>query len=193
MYMKKIILATTSFYRQEAFRKIGMEFEAIGSEVDEDFEGRPNDPRDLVQELAKRKAQSVAEKVSKGIVIGFDSVGFFDGEILEKPKDKKDATQRLLKLSGNTFEFHSGLFFIDTYSGKTYKRVVTSVAKLRNISIEEIDKYLAQDDKFNTYAQGFDPCGHYSMTFIESVEGSCNNLLFSIPIEVIVQMLNEMQ
>ena len=140
--MKKIILATTSPYRQQAFREIGIEFEAIGSDVDEKFEDRPNSPQELVQELAKQKAEAVAKKVSEGIVIGFDSVGFFDGEVLEKPKDKEDAIRRLKKLSGNSFEFHSGLFFIDKYSGKTYQKVVTSVGKLRIISDEEIEKYL---------------------------------------------------
>jgi septum formation protein len=191
--MKKIILATTSPYRQAAFREIGMEFEAIGSGVEEKFEGRPGSPQELVQELAKQKAQAVAEKVQEGIVIGFDSVGWFDGEVLEKPKDKEDAARRLKKLSGNSFEFHSGIYFIDKHTGKTYQKVVTSVGKLRTITDEEIEKYLAQDERFNTYAQGFDPNGHYSMTFVESIEGSCNNLLKSIPIEVIVKMLNEIR
>jgi septum formation protein len=189
--MKKIILATTSPYRQEAFKSAGIEFEAIGSDIDEEFDGRPDNPRELVQELAKRKAQAVAEKVQEGVVIGFDSAGFFDGEIMEKPKTREEAAKRLSRLSGNAFEFHSGIFIIDKYSGKNFQKVVTSLGKFRDISPEEIEKYLSQDDKFNTYAQGFNPVDHYSMTFLKSIEGSCLNLFRSIPLEVVVEMLKE--
>jgi len=37
---------------------------------------------------------------------------------------------------------------------------------------------------------GFDPLGHYSSTFISNIEGSYNNLLRGIPLEVIVEMLS---
>ncbi|TSD01811.1 MAG: septum formation protein [Parcubacteria group bacterium Athens0714_25] len=190
--MKKIILATTSPYRQELFRSIGIDFEAMDSEIEEKFEGRPDSPEELVQELARQKAQVVAEKVNEGIVVGFDSVGWFDGKILEKPKSKKDAEKRLKNLSGKSFQFYTGIFLVDAENGRTMKSVVKTDVNMRDIDEKEIEKYLSQDDKFSTYALGFDPLGHYSATFVKNISGSYNNLTRGIPIECVVEMLKKM-
>ena len=91
----KIILATTSPYRIEAFKKLDLDFDAEGSNVDEYGIERPEKPVELVQFLAKLKAEAVAKNHSKGIVIGFDSVGYFQGKILEKPKNREEIINRL--------------------------------------------------------------------------------------------------
>ena len=189
--MQKIILATTSPYRQEAFRMLDIDFEAVGSEVDETFVGRPNSPEELVTELSKRKAESVAAKYSDGIVIGFDSVGWFEGEVLEKPKNRKEAFQRLKKLSGNIHKFYTGVHLINISENKIITSVAETEIKLRELTEAEINKYLDQDEYYTTYAIGFDPLGHYSSTFSESINGSYNNYLRGIPLETIVGLLKE--
>ena len=189
--MKKVILATASPYRQEAFRMLGIDFEASASDVDEDFPGRPTDPQELVKELARRKAEFVAEKYPSGVVIGFDSVGYFEGEVLEKPKTREESFDRIRKLSGKTHYFYTGICVINIDDNKNLFQVVKTDIKLRDIEDSEIDKYLDQDPKFNTYAIGFDPLGHYSSTFTESLTGSYNNYLRGIPLERIVEMLRE--
>jgi len=189
--MKKIILATASPYRQEAFKMLGIDFEAIASNIDEDFSDRPNNPQELVKELAKRKAEFVAKKYKSGIVIGFDSIGCFENEILEKPKSRAESFNRMKKLSGKIHHFYTGICIINIDKNKTLSRVVKSNIKLRNISDLEINKYLNQDPYFNTYAIGFDPLGHYSVSFAESLTGSYNNYLRGIPLETIVEMLLE--
>jgi len=189
--MKKIILATTSPYRQEAFKMLDIDFEAAGSNVDETFDGRPGHPEELVLELAKRKAEAVAENYKEGIVIGFDSVGWFKGEILEKPKDREEAFQRLKKLSGNIHKFYTGIHLINISENKTLSSVAETEIKLRELSESEINKYLDQDPNFTTYAIGFDPLCHYSSSFTESIKGSYNNYLRGIPLETIVGLLKE--
>jgi len=189
--MKKIILATTSPYRQEAFRLAGIEFEAIGINVEEKFKGRPNSPVELVCELAKQKASAVAKQLTDGIVVGFDSVGWFNGKILEKPQSKEDAMERLQTLSGNSFEFFTGIYLIDVTEKKNTQASVITRVNMRNITDNEIEKYLKQDDKFKTYAIGFDPLGHYSSTFAIDIIGSYNNFLRGIPTEHIIKMLKD--
>jgi len=85
--MTKIILATTSPYRKEAFGFLGIDFEVEGSEIDESQVPR-NNPEELVKQLSKLKAEAVAKNRPDAIVIGMDSVGYFNGKILEKPKSK---------------------------------------------------------------------------------------------------------
>ena len=81
--MPKIILATTSSYRKEVFGYLGIPFEAEGSNLDESQAER-NNPEELVKTLSKLKTDSVAKNHLDAIVIGLDSVGFFEGKILQK-------------------------------------------------------------------------------------------------------------
>lgn len=187
--MVKIILATASPYRQEAFRLLGLGFIAEASKVDEYTIDRPKDPDGLVQYLAKLKAEAVAKNHPEGIVVGFDSIGYFGDVILEKPKSREESFARLQMISGKSFQFCTGIHIINISNGQTFSRVVKTKAIMREISDNEINKYLDQDPNFNTYALGFDPLGHYSSAFIRNIEGSYNNILRGIPSEVIVEML----
>lgn len=193
MNILKIILATTSPYRQQAFEMLGLDFVAEGSDIDEDFEGRPSSPDELVKLLSRLKAESVAKNHSEGIVIGFDSVGWLNDSILEKLKSREEASNRLKSLSGNKFDFYTGVHIINVSDGKVLSRVVKTAVDLRRLTDSEIEKYLDQDSHYNTYALGFDPLGHFSSSFVEKIEGSYNNLLRGIPLEVIVEMLKEIK
>lgn len=187
--MPQIILATSSPYRQEAFRSLGLDFVAEGSAVDEYFDGRPNSPEELVLHLAKLKAEAVAKHYKDGIVIGFDSVGWFNGQVLEKPKSRDEAFQRLESLSGNTHQFYTGIYMINLESGKILSKISLTNAQIRKLTESEINKYLDQDSKFNTIGLGYDPLNHYSSTFVKKIDGSYNNLLRGIPLETIAEML----
>lgn len=187
--MTKLILATTSPYRIEAFRFLGLDFVAEGSNVDEHFGGRPNNPEELVLQLAKLKAEAVARNHSEGIIIGFDSVGWFNGKILEKPKSREEAFNRLKSLSGNTHLFNTSVYMINIQTKQILSRIVKTKIFMRKLTDSEINKYLDQDSNFKTYALGYDPLGNYSSTFVIGIEGSYNNLTRGIPLEAIVEML----
>ncbi len=188
---QKIILATSSVHRQKVFRDAGFEFEARSSDIDERFEGRPSNPAELVRKLSELKAKKVAEDYSAGVIIGFDSVGYFNGNIFEKPISEEDAFERLKKLSGNDYSFFTGIYMINKDNNKEASRVVETKATMRVLEDEEILDYLRADkDKvYQTYAQGFDLINGRSSTFIKSINGSYLNILQGIPLETIVEML----
>jgi len=186
----KIILATTSPYRIEAFRALDIDFESKSSNIDESQLER-NNPEELVKELSKLKAEAVAKDCPNNIVIGFDSVGYFNGQILEKPKSREDAFERLKLLSENNHQFYTGIYMINTVDQKIIRKVVKTELCMRKISEGEINKYLDQDPAYNTYALGYDPLGHYSSTFIREINGSYNNPTKGIPLEAVVEMLAE--
>jgi len=50
---------------------LDLDFKAVASKIDENFSGRPDKPRELVAELARRKAKAVVEKYKEEIVIGY--------------------------------------------------------------------------------------------------------------------------
>lgn len=188
--MSKIILATTSPYRREVFGYLGIPFEVEGSKVDESQLER-NNPEELVENLSRLKAEAVAKNHSDAIVIGFDSVTYFNGRILEKPKSKEEDFQRLKALSGKEHQFYTGVHIIDTASGKTLSKIVKTDVFMRELSEEEINQYLDEDPHFNTYALGYDPVKHISSSFVKRIEGSYYNLLGGIPLETIAEMLKE--
>ena len=188
--MSKIILATTSPYRKETFGYLGIPFEAEGSNTDESQAER-NDPEELVKSLSKLKAEAVAKNHSDAIVIGMDSVTYFNDKILEKPKSREEDFQRLKELSGNNHQFYTGVYIVNTVTNKAISRVVKTEVFMRNLSEKEINKYLDEDPHFNTYALGYDPVRHISSSFVKKIEGSYYNLLGGIPLEVIVEMLGE--
>ena len=189
--MQKIILATKSPYRKEAFTNLELDFVCEGSEVEESFPERPSDPKKLVLELAKRKAEFVAKNHKEGIVIGFDSIGWFNGKVLEKPKNWQESFERIRELSGKTHYFYTGIHIINIEKNLTKSEISETEITLREITDKEIEKYLNQDPNFNTYAIGFDPLGHYSMSFAISINGSYNNYLRGIPLELILKLLKE--
>ena len=186
----KIILATTSPYRRETFGYLGIPFEAEGSNVDESQLER-NNPEELVKQLSKLKAEAVAKNHSDAIVIGMDSVTYFNGRILEKPKSREEDFERLKALSGNRHQFYTGIYIVNTATNKTLSKIVITDVFMRELSDEEINKYLEEDPHFNTYALGYDPVKHISSSFVKKIEGSYYNLLGGIPLETIVEMLRE--
>lgn len=188
--ISKIILATTSPYRREAFGFLGIDFEAEGSEVDESQAER-NNPEELVRQLSELKAEAVAKNHSDAIVIGMDSVGYFNGKILEKPKSKEEAFERLKNLSGKNHEFYTGIFIINTSTKATVQKVIKSEIFMRELSDLEINRYLEQDSYYNTYALGYDPLKNISSSFIIKLVGSYNNVLRGIPLEILPEMLSE--
>ncbi len=190
--MAKLILASSSKYRQQALKILGFAFAVHPSNVDEYFPGRPSEPDQLVLHLSKLKAEKVAESYAEGIIMGFDSAGWFDGRILEKPKSRQEAFERLRSLSGKSHEFYTGIHMISLDSKKRLSRVVVTKVKMRQISDEEINSYLDQDGSFVTYALGYDPLGHYSSAFVNSIEGSYNNLIYGLPLEAVAEMLSQL-
>lgn len=186
-----IILATASAHRQKAFKQLGIDFKIEASDVDEYFNGRPENPVDLVRCLSKMKAESVAKNHSDGVVIGFDSVGWFNSSVLEKPRSKEEAFEKLSMLGGKMHQFYTGVHMINLKTGKVLSNITKTDVFMRKLLDWEIKKYLDQDPHFKSYAVGFDPLDYYSSTFVNKIFGSYNSFTKGIPLETIVEMLIE--
>jgi len=189
--MKNLILATESIPRRRAFDELNILYTTMESHINEYFEGRPTTPEELVLCLAKLKAEKIYEKVSNtdSIIIGFDSVGYFEGKILEKVKSKKESIEKLQKISGKSYKYFTGIHLID--NKYTESRVVETEAIVRNLSDNEIQKYLREDPDHYKYAPGFNPLETFGCSFIKEIHGSVNNILRGMPLEIIVEMLIE--
>jgi len=192
---KKIVFATASPHRIQVLNETGYDFIAEPSNIDEKFEGRPKNPSKLVKTLARLKAEDIARNHNKGIIIGMDSIGYLDGEILEKPKSYREAFDRLEKISGNKYSFFTGVHVIDKEKEKTLSRTIETEVDMRRLKDYEIKDYLKNDkeERYKTFAQGYDPLNGISSGFISSIKGSPLNILKGIPLPQIIEIIKEIK
>ena len=118
--MKKIILASTSPRRHALLRQIGLKFEIVPSNYEEDMTLKLL-PNKLAMFLARGKAYDVAKRKKSGIVIGVDTFVVLNKEVIGKPHNKIKAKETLQKISNKTLKVYSGVAIIDA---KTKKEII---------------------------------------------------------------------
>src|SRR3989338_3012614 len=104
-----IYLASTSPRRKAILKSSGIPFRAVKPDYKEKKPARNLSPSFVVQKHALAKAISVAKKVRQGIVIGADTVVYFRGKIIGKPKDLKEAAGTLGALEGRWHVVYTGV------------------------------------------------------------------------------------
>ena len=109
---ERIILASASPRRKELLTQIGVAYEVMPSNAEE--KTKKELPEDIVCELSLRKAEDIGIRLEqKGeddyTVIGADTVVSFQGTVMGKPKDEKDACRMLAMLQGNVHQVYTGV------------------------------------------------------------------------------------
>ncbi len=109
-----LILASASPQRREILKRLGLDFRAVPAELDEQsFAEGYQRPFALVRRLALEKALAVAKSFPEDWVIGSDTLVACQGQILEKPKDRKDADRMLRLCRGSSVRIYSGLALVN--------------------------------------------------------------------------------
>jgi len=120
--MKPIILASTSPRRKELMQKLGLEFEIVASDYEEDM-SLELEPLELAKMLSLGKAESVAKQFSNHIIIAADTFIALENELLGKPHTKDRAIEMLKKISGRPISVITGVTIIDTASNKKFPKL----------------------------------------------------------------------
>lgn len=188
---QNLVLATISPYRLGIFKNLWIHFISEWSNVDENTPDRPAEPETLTKYLAKLKTEAVAQNHRTWIVIGFDTVGYFDGKILEKPKTREMAYVRLKSLSGKSFTYTTGIYALNLDTQQTITRTAQTEIYMRTYTDQEINFYLDNcNEAYKTHAHGFNPENYYSMSFIQKVVWDPNGTI-GIPLWEIMSVLTE--
>ena len=139
-----------------------------------------------VKRLAQTKAEAVAQKIGKGLVLGADTVVVIEGQILGQPKDEEDARRMLRLLNGKWHEVLTGVALVR--AGETKKTLVdhqSTRVRFCEMSDEEINWYVSTgepNDKAGAYAiQG------KGGIFIEQIEGDYFNIV-GLPIRLVYEL-----
>ncbi len=187
--MEKIILASASPRRKELMTMASLSFDVIISDCDETIEY--DGPEDMVRKLSLLKAKDVAEKIKKTetgphIVIGADTIVYFQNQILGKPKNEEDAFRMLQSMSGKTHTVYTGVSLIDTVSGQTETFCEATKVEFYDVTDEDIRAYIATGDPL-------DKAGSYGVQgrgcfLVKRIEGDYFTVV-GLPIAHLLQKL----
>ena len=98
--------------------------------------------------IARRKADAVARRVARGLVLGADTVIDRDGDLLGKPADADEAREMLRSLSGRSHRVHTGVALVGAGGAPAREGVATTVVHFRQVAPAEIDAYVASGEPF---------------------------------------------
>jgi nucleoside triphosphate pyrophosphatase len=185
---RKVVLASKSPRRQQLLTELGIPFEVIIHEVNEDY------PPELKNEevalyLAAKKASAYNSEAGAGcLIITADTTVCLHGKIINKPTDRNDAVKILQSLSGKThtvttavslrLDSNINTFFVDTD------------VTFRDITKEEINYYIA-------HYSPFDKAGAYGiqewigLVAIQRINGSYHNVM-GLPVGELYEHLKTM-
>jgi len=186
--MKHIILASSSPQRQELFKKLGVDFTVQPSDFDEKTV-EVGDPEKLVKALALAKAKAVALKHRRSIVVGADTIVFYNGEIFGKPQDAKHAKEMLKRLAGTTHSVITGLALYDTDTHKFILDSAETLVSLQPLADLEIDAYVKSQEPFGK-AGGYAIQGLAGL-FVENIMGDRSNVI-GLPLSLLARRFTEL-
>lgn len=191
----KIIIATTSINRKKLFQNLGIAYQAVASDYEENIQQNQS-TTEQVKIFAQGKAQSVHQKISPDpsedfCIIGFDSMVDFQGKSIGKPKNAEEAKKQIQIFRGKTQHIISGISLIGRYKNQAFQITRSQSTQLtfrKDFTDTDIQKYLTFDDW-----QG--KCGSYSILgpgifFLQSIEGDFQNII-GVPVMLMHQMLEE--
>jgi septum formation protein len=175
----RLILASTSPYRRELLARLRMPFDCIAPGVDE--QRQPGEPVEvLTTRLAELKATSVASGHPGTVVIGSDQVAVRDAEVLGKPGTIERCMEQLRQSSGREVAFLTAVHVFDGRSGRGETHVDRTVVRFRELSDEEVSRYVAADAPLDC-AGGF-KAESLGIALFERIDSSDPTALTGLPL-----------
>ena len=168
-----VILASGSPRRQNFFKDLKIPLSIDVREVKEVYPSNLKE-YEITDYLAKLKSDAFNSLNENDLVITSDTIVWFEGKAIEKPKDEKDAFKMLKKMSGK----EHFVFTSVSIKGKNFHKIIhdkTSVEFI-HFSDEEIQYYI------NNY-KPFDKAGSYGiqewlgLIGVKKIEGSYFNVM----------------
>jgi septum formation protein len=178
--VRPLVLASASPARLRLLRDAGLDPEVVVSGFDEDSISAA-DPRELVEQLAVRKAQLVAAQRNDALVIGCDSMLVFDGEVYGKAGSRAEVVSRWRRLRGREGLLLTGHCVIDTATDQQVSAVGETTVRFGTPDDDEIEAY-AETDEALAVAGPFTIDGRAS-AFVTSIDGDAGNVIgVSLPL-----------
>jgi len=168
-----MILASKSPRRQQILEESGFVLEIIPANVEEKSDKIIVE--DKIMDIANLKVVEIAKKFTQKYILGADTVVLLGKEIIEKPKDEKDASKILRKLSGRCHEVITGYSFINFDRNIKLTGYEKTKVYFRELTDHMIDWYISTKEPMDKAgAYGIQGKGAF---LVERIEGDFFNVM----------------
>jgi septum formation protein len=182
----KIILASSSPFRQQLLDRLQLTYESQAPDIDETI--KPDeDASAYVCRLAESKARHVAQNYPEAVVIGSDQCALRGTKILGKPGSHENALQQLREAQGKTVVFHTGVCVLNLSTGFCTVDDVPFEVDFRVLSDRQLDHYLRVEQPYQC-AGSFKAEGYGSCLF-SKMRGDDPSALIGLPLLRLIAML----
>lgn len=190
----RLYLASNSPRRKELLKGVGIEFEVLSANVEEDY---PNhlSPIEIPTFIANKKANGVVSLLKNSnllnndvLVLAADTVVVLDNLILGKPNDRAEAIDMISQLSARCHDVITGVVIYK--NGKTIQFESVTKVFFKPLTINQIEYYI-------DHYQPFDKAGGYAIQEwigyigVEKIEGDYYNVV-GLPIHKVTEILNNL-
>ena len=193
--LNKIILASKSEVRKVILDKNDIKCVVEPSNVDEDpvkesLLKEQASSEIISKNLAELKANKVSMKKTDEIVLGADSVIDLEGELISKPKSRKEAMDILRKLNGKSHFLISSVC-ISKNGSMIWNYTDKAKLTMKNFSDEELKKYLSKISDETLYAYNVYQIEGEGRSLFASIEGD-EDTIMGLPVKKIKEYLSSL-
>jgi len=183
---RRIVLASSSSYRQELLKRLQLPFVIEVPAVDETM--LPGEShRRSTERLSLLKANAAAQRQPGAILIGADQLAELDGTTIGKPATAAAAREQLLFMRGRTVRFHSGVAVLDGAGGQHIVDCIDTDVTFRQLSEQSIDTYLRLEQPYD--CAGSAKIEGLGICLVESVRSDDPTALIGLPLIRLTSML----
>jgi septum formation protein len=182
----KLILASSSPFRQQLLRRLHLDFESRSPGVDEAPLPGENAVC-YVRRLAESKARAIAQLEPEAVVIGSDQCALLDGQILGKPGNHENALQQLRRAQGKSVVFHTAVCVMQISTDFCVVDEVPFEVEFRQLSDRQLQHYLRVEQPYQC-AGSFKAEGYGSCLF-QRMRGDDPSALIGLPLLKLTEML----
>ena len=191
--LSKIILASKSKVRKEILEKNNIFTQVEKSNVDEEsiketLLKKGDTPEVISKNLAELKANKVSEVNDKSLVLGADSVIDLGGELISKPKNRKEALNILKKLNGKKHNLVSSVC-ISKNGSMIWNYTDKAMLTMKNMSSNDLEDYLSKISDEALYAYNVYQIEGEGKSLFLNIDGD-ENTIMGLPIKKIKEYLN---
>ena len=177
----KIILASKSPQRKKILNLLNLRFLIIDPDIDEKkYLADYKTPKEYCKALAYNKAKKVSKLNPNALVIGADTIIYYDNKIIGKPKNKNEATIQLKSFSGKSHIVYTCLYLINKSNNINKNIIDKTIVTCNKLNDEDIKYYV---ENFAPYERaGSYGIQEWSSIFIKKINGCYYNVVgFPLP------------
>ena len=191
--MVELILASKSKVRKQILDNNNISNEVIPSNIDEDIIKKSllqdrTSPEIISKNLAELKAIKVSQNNNDILVLGADSVIDLNGELISKPKNRKEALIILKKLNGKKHNLVSSVC-ISKNSSMIWNHTEKATLTMKQFSDEGLKSYLSKISDEALYSYNVYQIEGEGKSLFSSIEGD-ENTIMGLPVKKIKEFLN---